>query len=195
MPKAAEDLLDDMEGRNCDFFFNEASPKTGLVRDRAPSNGRSLSRAAVDCLDRLWAERVVHRAKRHYLRPLDCEQRVEKTLAYLLNECPHEHGFLYHFIDIESGKRMFGCELSSIDTSLLLCGILHCRTVLRGQRADREPGDDALPAGGLAMDAEWRRHALHGLAAGAGLPEASLGYLRRADDDVPAGDRRRRRTR
>jgi len=46
VPKATEDLLDDMEGRNCDFFYNEAHPKTGLVRDRAPSNGRSLSRAA-----------------------------------------------------------------------------------------------------------------------------------------------------
>src|SRR6185437_2555647 len=33
--KAAEALLDDMEGRNCDFFWNEASPNTGLIRDRA----------------------------------------------------------------------------------------------------------------------------------------------------------------
>ena len=44
--KVADALLDDMEGRNCDFFYNEASPKTGLVRDRAPSQGRSLSRVA-----------------------------------------------------------------------------------------------------------------------------------------------------
>ena len=34
--RMADALLDDMEGRNCDFFFNEASPRSGLVRDRAP---------------------------------------------------------------------------------------------------------------------------------------------------------------
>ena len=37
--KAADALLDDMEGRDCDFFYNEASPKSGLVRDRAPAEG------------------------------------------------------------------------------------------------------------------------------------------------------------
>ena len=38
--KQADSLLDDLEGRGCDFFYNEASPKTGLVRDRAPAAGR-----------------------------------------------------------------------------------------------------------------------------------------------------------
>ena len=51
---------------------------------------------------------------------------------FLLEECPHEHGFLYHFIDIDSGQRLFGSELSSIDTALLLCGVLHCRQYFTG---------------------------------------------------------------
>jgi hypothetical protein len=42
------------------------------------------------------------------------------------------HGFLYHFLDIESGERLFGSELSSIDTSLLLSGILLCRQYFSG---------------------------------------------------------------
>ena len=71
-------------------------------------------------------------AKRHYLVPSQCEERVERTLAFLLETCPHEHGFLYHFIDIESGQRLFGSELSSIDTALLLCGVLHCRQYFAG---------------------------------------------------------------
>ena len=37
------------------------------------------------------------------------------------------HGFFYHFSDIETGKRVKGVELSSIDTSLLLCGVLTAR--------------------------------------------------------------------
>ena len=128
----ADALLDDMEGRNCDFFFNEASPRSGLVRDRAPVVGRSLSRVSSIAATGFGLSALCIAAKYNYLRPLDCEQRVEKTLAFLLEECPHEHGFLYHFIDIDSGQRLFGSELSSIDTALLLCGVLHCRQFFTG---------------------------------------------------------------
>src|SRR6266851_4004829 len=130
--RMAEALLDDMEGRNCDFFFNEASPRSGLVRDRARTVGRSLSRVASIAANGFGLSALCIAAKHNYLRPLDCEQRVEKTLAFLLEECPHEHGFLYHFIDIDSGQRLFGSELSSIDTALLLCGVLHCRQFFTG---------------------------------------------------------------
>jgi len=130
--KAAEALLDDLEGRGCDFFYNEASPRSGLVRDRASAAGRSLSRVASIAATGFGLSALCIAAKRNYLRPSDCEARVEKTLAFLLEECPHEHGFLYHFIDIESGQRMFGSELSSIDTALLLCGVLLCRQYFAG---------------------------------------------------------------
>jgi len=40
---------------------------------------------------------------------------------------PNERGFFYHFIDIETGERVWNCELSSIDTSLLPCGVLTAR--------------------------------------------------------------------
>jgi len=130
--KAADALLDEMEGRGCDFFYNEASPKSGLVRDRAPAAGRSLSRVSSIAATGFGLSALCIAAKRNYLRPSDCEARVEKTLAFLLEECPHEHGFLYHFIDIESGQRMFGSELSSIDTALLLCGVLLCRQYFAG---------------------------------------------------------------
>lgn len=48
------------------------------------------------------------------------------TLEYLSASLPHEHGFFYHFIDIETGERVWKCELSSIDTAILLCGVLTC---------------------------------------------------------------------
>src|SRR5882672_4923377 len=43
------------------------------------------------------------------------------------NGMPHEHGFFYHFVNWRSGKRVWQCELSSIDTAILLCGVLTCR--------------------------------------------------------------------
>jgi hypothetical protein len=130
--KQADALMDEMEERGCQFFYDEASPKTGLVRDRASSAGLSTSRVASIAATGFGLSALCIAAKRRYLSPVDCEQRVEKTLAFLLEECPHEHGFLYHFIDIESGQRMFDSELSSIDTSLLLCGVLMCRQYFGG---------------------------------------------------------------
>ncbi len=130
--KQADQLLDEMEERGCQFFYNEASPKTGLVRDRAAATGISSSRVASIAATGFGLSALCIAAERGYLRRSDCEERVEKTLAFLLEECPHEHGFLYHFIDIESGQRMFESELSSIDTSLLLCGVLLCRQYFAG---------------------------------------------------------------
>ncbi len=130
--KQADNLLDEMEERGCQFFYNEASPRTGLVRDRALAAGLSTSRVASIAATGFGLSALCIAAQRGYLRRIDCEQRVERTLAFLLEDCPHEHGFLYHFINIDSGQRMFGSELSSIDTSLLLCGILLCRQYFAG---------------------------------------------------------------
>lgn len=130
--KAADTLMDDLEGRGCDYFYNEVGAKSGLVRDRAPVAGLSLSRVSSIAATGFGLTALCIAAKRNYLLPSLCEQRVEQTLAFLLEQCPHEHGFLYHFIDINSGERVFGSELSSIDTSLLLCGVLTCRQFFSG---------------------------------------------------------------
>jgi len=52
---------------------------------------------------------------------------VKRTLKYHLEQIPHEHGFLYHFNDVDTGGSYGGVEVSSIDTSLLLCGVLTAR--------------------------------------------------------------------
>ena len=33
-------------------------------------------------------------------------------------------GFFYHFIDMRTGKRAWNCELSTIDTAILMAGVL-----------------------------------------------------------------------
>jgi hypothetical protein len=120
-------LLDDMENRGSAYFYEQAHPQTGLVRDHAPAVGLSDSRVASIAATGFGLSVLCIATQRGYMPRTQCEQRVETTLAFLLEQCPHVHGFLYHFLDIESGERLFESELSSIDTSLLLCGILLCR--------------------------------------------------------------------
>jgi hypothetical protein len=60
--------------------------------------------------------------------------RVQTTLNFLLNEMPHHNGFFYHFVDMNSGQRANLSELSSIDTAILLCGVLTCRQHFQDQK-------------------------------------------------------------
>ena len=190
--KDAEALLDDMEGRGCDFFYEQASPKTGLVRDRAPAAasraiGRGGSRVASIAATGFGLSALCIAAKRNYLRPSDCEQRVEKTLAFLLEDCPHEHGFLYHFIDIETGERKFNSELSSIDTALLLCGVLLCREYFEGNTRIQALLTTFYRRIDWQWIAEWKAAWRWGGCPNMGFLKVPLGHLLRADDHVPVG--------
>ncbi|MGC9292598.1 MAG: glucoamylase family protein [Acidobacteriaceae bacterium] len=132
--KVADTLLDDMEGRGVAYFYEQSHPQTGLVRDHAPVVGGTTSRQGSIAATGFGLSALCIAAKRRYMLPAVCEARVEKTLAFLLEQCPHVHGFLYHWLDIGSGQRMFNSELSSIDTSLLLCGVLHCKQYFSGNQ-------------------------------------------------------------
>jgi hypothetical protein len=61
---------------------------------------------------------------REYLPHAQIVERVKTALEWHLNSMPELHGFFYHFTDIETGERIKGVELSSIDTAILLCGVL-----------------------------------------------------------------------
>ncbi len=45
-------------------------------------------------------------------------------------------GFFYHFLDLANGHRFGGIELSTIDTALLLAGMLFCQSYFGGQDAE-----------------------------------------------------------
>ena len=65
--------------------------------------------------------------KRRYQPTARILEQVRRTLRYHCDTLPNTHGFFYHFTDLETGEPFRGSEISSIDTSLLLCGILTAR--------------------------------------------------------------------
>jgi hypothetical protein len=71
--------------------------------------------------------------QREYGKHPEILERVRKTLRFLANDLPNEHGFFYHFIHMDSGQRWEKCELSSIDSSLLYCGVLTARQYFADQ--------------------------------------------------------------
>jgi hypothetical protein len=129
VPYAGSDeaLLEEIERAAFDFFWTEAGARTGQVKDRALLNGKDSRLVASIGATGFGLSGLCIGEARGYGKKNNIAERVKTTLRFLWQELPHEHGFYYHFIDMNTGARQWKCEISSIDTSLLLCGVLTAR--------------------------------------------------------------------
>ena len=130
-------FLDDLTRRGCLYFVEQAGAKSGQVLDRANAlpGSLDLSRPAHRD-DRLMASiaatgfglSALCIAEHRGFQPREkVIAQVRRTLHFHLEQMPHEHGFFYHFNDVDLGGSYGGSEVSSIDTALLMCGVLTAR--------------------------------------------------------------------
>src|ERR1035441_4397577 len=122
-----DQLLDDIERAAYEFFWNEASSTTGQVRDRALLNGDDHRRIASIAATGFGLTGLCIAESRGYGKAAAIRDRVRQTLRFLKRQLPTNTASSTTSIDIETGERAFNCELSSIDSSLLLCGVLTAR--------------------------------------------------------------------
>lgn len=120
-------LLDEIELTGFRFFAEQSHPLTGLVRDRAradgsPSKGKA-SIAASGFAFNAW----VIATERGWVTRTEALTRIRSMLHFLVTEAPRQHGFFYHFMEMDTGARAWKCEVSSIDSSLLYAGAIVAR--------------------------------------------------------------------
>jgi hypothetical protein len=133
---AADDaFLDDMQRRACLFFLEQAGAESGQVLDRAAANntdGKRDPRVMASIAGTGFGLSALCIAdKRGYHPHGTIVERVRLTLRYHCDSLPNVHGFYYHFNDVDTGARYRDVELSSIDTALLVCGVLTARAHFR----------------------------------------------------------------
>ena len=132
-------FLDYIQQANFYYFWYAANPVNGLVPDRS-ATGSTCSIAAVGFgltaigigIDHGWISRTQGTA------------RVLTTLTTFLQGPQGTNssgvigynGWFYHFLDMNTAVRASGSELSSIDTALLLSGILYCKQYFNGTNAN-----------------------------------------------------------
>jgi hypothetical protein len=120
-------LLEELEKATFLFFWEQANPQTGLVRDRF--NVRATDNRVVGSIAAtgfgLTALCIGH--KRGYVSYSEVHKRVTDGLRFIWRKLPNHRGFFYHWADINTGERQWDSEVSSVDTAILLCGILTCR--------------------------------------------------------------------
>ncbi|HWZ77431.1 MAG TPA: glucoamylase family protein [Candidatus Sulfotelmatobacter sp.] len=128
-----EQLLDEIQRAAFSFFWNEASQNTGQVKDRALANGNDSRMMSSIAATGFGLTSLCIGDQRGYRKSPEILARVRRTLRFLANDLANEHGFFFHFIHMETGQRWEKCELSSIDSSLLYCGVLTARQYFADQ--------------------------------------------------------------
>ncbi|MBA3441890.1 MAG: hypothetical protein H0T92_18685 [Pyrinomonadaceae bacterium] len=126
-----EAFLEDLSKRSFRFFWENADPNTGLVRDRArtdgsPHDARHREVASIASTG-FGLTALCIAAERGWIERPKAHERVRRTLHFLAEKLPHKNGWFYHFVNMKTGKREWRSELSSIDTALLLAGVLTAR--------------------------------------------------------------------
>jgi len=120
-------LLEELEHAIFLYFWEQASPETGLVRDRcnarAPDNNVLGNISATG----FGLTAICIGEQRGYISYAQARDRVTKTLRFLWTKLPTHRGFFYHWTNINTGVRQWESEVSSVDTAILLCGVLTCR--------------------------------------------------------------------
>jgi hypothetical protein len=135
-----DEFLDYIQQTGFDYFWYEANPSNGLIRDRTRP-GAACSIAAVGFgltaigigIDHGWitraqgSERVARTLKTFVEKPQG--PAAYGTIGY--------NGWFYHFLDMDTGVRYtrFNTEVSSVDTALLLGGVLYAKQYFAGTNA------------------------------------------------------------
>jgi hypothetical protein len=122
-----DQLLEEVEKAHFQFFLEQASPQTGLVRDRANVRSNDKGVAASIAATGFGLTALCIGERRGYLSGTEARDRVATTLRFLWKTLPTHRGFFYHFANVNTGERMWDSEVSSVDTAILLAGILTCR--------------------------------------------------------------------
>jgi hypothetical protein len=139
-------FFDDLQARTFRFFWERGNPANGLVPDRYPSDSPS-SIAAVGFALTAYPIGI----ERGYITRAEGLARTLATLRFFARAPQGEaaegttgyRGFFYHFLDMRTGVRSApNVELSTIDTTLLLGGVLFAQSYFDGEGvAEREVRD------------------------------------------------------
>jgi hypothetical protein len=171
--------VDDVERLQQDavgYFLRAANRDNGLIADSS-REGAPCSIAATG----LGLAAYVVGAERGFLPRREAAERTLTALRFFRDSPQGEEpdatghrGFYYHFLDMKTGRRVWQCELSMIDTTILIAGVLTSGRYFSAA-ADDEREIREL-AGFLYERIDWPWAAAHGSVVSMGW-KAGAGFL------------------
>ena len=165
-----EEELKRLQQTTLEYYVHETNPATGLTRDKTDPEAPA-SIAAVGLGLASTPSLVEHGVIAREFAP----EYVLPVLRFLRGsaqgpepDATGYRGFYYHFLDMKTGRRVWQCELSTIDSAFLLAGMLTCATYFdadtEGEAEVRRLADELYRradwqwalAGGTAVSHGWR---------------------------------------
>jgi hypothetical protein len=131
LSRADESFLEELSRLAFRYFWEQANPDTGLVLDRARADASAMDETHRDVASiaatGFGLTAVCIAAQRRWVDPREARDRVRATLRFFAERAANFHGWFYHWMDARTGERKWNSEVSSIDTALLLAGVLTAR--------------------------------------------------------------------
>ena len=148
--------VDKLQRDSFNYFLYETNPANGLVLDKtAPDWPASIAATGLA----LAAYPVG--VERGYITRTVAAQRTLTTLRFFFNspqgpepDATGHHGFYYHFLDMQTGRRAWQCELSTVDSTFLLAGALAAGLYFDADKADER--EIRTLADALYRRADWQ---------------------------------------
>jgi len=133
-----DDDLADLQWTTVQYYLKETNPRNGLVRDKTDPTAP----ASIAAVGMALATLPVASERGVLPRPLVAKY-AHTTLRFFHEsrqgpepDATGYKGFYYHFIDMHAGRRVWQCELSTIDSAFLFAGMLTCAAYFDGDTAE-----------------------------------------------------------
>ena len=155
------EMLEGLRSATFDYFRHEVDPVTGLVAD-STKPGTPSSIAAVGMALSVYIVGV----ERGLLSRADAIHRTLTVLRFFHTspqgpepDATGYKGFYYHFLDMRTGRRAWQSELSTIDSAILLAGILTAAAYFSGAAAEENEIRELAESLYRRVDWQWALNA------------------------------------
>ena len=153
-------MLEALQRQSLDFLLYEGNPANGLVADKS-AEGAPASIAATGLALAAFPVGV----ERAFISRADAVARTLAALRFFWNspqgpqaDATGYKGFYYHFLDMQSGRRVWNCELSTVDSTFLLAGMLAARIYFDAENEDELEIRTLADALYRRVDWDWARN-------------------------------------
>lgn len=124
---AEEDaFLEELERAAFRYFWEQTNPYTGLIKDRSQADGPDARVISSIAATGFGLTALCIGNHRGWEDGKKIRERVRNTLRFAAERLAHQRGLFFHFLNMNSGNREWESEVSSIDSSIFLCGALTC---------------------------------------------------------------------
>jgi hypothetical protein len=140
VPLSDSELLRHLQESSFGYFVHEVNRDNGLVLDKTEEDWPA-SIAAVGMALTAYPVGVA----RHFISRAEAVERTLTTLRFFATsqqssapDATGYRGFYYHFLHMQSGKRAWLSELSSVDTAIFIAGALAAAAYFDADSSDEQ---------------------------------------------------------